>query len=450
MDDRVLSGVPRLRNRARRGRALGLAAAVLAIAARAHAQEGEGSRPTVIVTDAGGKAFAIATQEFAGSGGADAAKLRADIGAALDFSSVFRSLDPAAFLGPRQTAALSDSLDCGSWRQIGADAFLEGVASGSTIEVKAWDVARCRTALSRSYRVGGDPRRTARRIADDVVEAFTGRRGVASTEITYVSSQSGHPEIQVMDADGGSQRAATRNKTINAFPAWSPDGNAIVYMSYVYRRSPHLFRIVRGGTEQPGRLLQSLDATRAVYRGVYAPNGTRLAAVISVDGAPEIFTVDVDGRNLRRLTNHKAIDVSPTWSPDGARIAFVSDRTGAPQVYVMNADGSGQRRLTFEGSYNTSPAWSPDGRWIAYETRVGGEFDLWLIDPEGSTNAPLVTNPRTDESPSWAPDSRKIAFHSARRGKKDIYIVDLDGQNARRLTEGAGENTQPCWGPYPR
>lgn len=425
-------------------------ATVIGSAEPARAQEGEGGRPTVIVTDAGGKAYAIATQEFAASGGADTAKLRSDIGAALDFSSLFRSLDPAAFLGPRRTGALSESLDCASWRSIGADAFLEGVASGSTIEVKAWDVARCRPALSRTYRVGGESRRTARRIADDIVEAFTGRRGVASTEIAYVSSRSGHPEIQVMDADGASQRAATHNKSINSFPAWSPDGNAIVYMSYLFRRSPHLFRIVRGGGEQPGRLLQSLDATRAIYRAVYAPSGGRLAAVISVDGAPEIFTVDADGKNLRRLTNHKAIDVSPTWSPDGTRIAFVSDRTGAPQLYVMNADGTGQRRLSFDGSYNTAPAWSPDGRWIAYETRVGGQFDIWLIDPEGSTNAPIVTNPRTDESPSWAPDSRKLAFQSARRGKKDIYVVDLDGQNPRRLTEGGGENTQPCWGPYPR
>jgi TolB protein len=305
--------------------------------------------------------------------------------------------------------------------------------------------------LPRSYGVGGDPRRAARRLADDVVEAFTGRRGVASTEIAYVSAaQSGRSEIHVMDADGGSQRGATRNKSINSFPSWSPDGNAIVYMSYLYRRSPHLFRLVRGGSEQPGRLLQNLDPTRAVYRGVYAPDGKRLAVVISVDGSPEIFTVDVDGRNMRRLTNHKAIDVSPTWSPDGSRIAFVSDRTGAPQLYVMNADGSGQRRLSFEGGYNTAPAWSPDGRMIAYETRVGGQFDIWLLDPDGGPGRPLVTHPRSDESPSWAADSRLIAFHSSRRGKKDVYVVDLEGQNARQLTTGAGENTHPCWGPYPR
>lgn len=415
----------------------------------AHGQEGEGARPTVIVTDAGGKAFAIATQEFASSGGVNAPKLRQDIGAALDFSGLFRSLDPAAFLGPRKTASLGASIDCASWRQIGSDAFLEGVASGSSIEVRAWDVARCRSVLTRSYQVGGDARRSARRIADDVVEAFTGRRGVSSTEIAFVSSRTGNTEIHVMDADGASQRGATRNKSINSFPSWSPDGNAIVYMSYAFRRSPHLFRIVRGGNQKPGRLLQTLDANRAIYRAVHAPNGGRLAAVISVDGAAEIFTVDVDGRNLRRLTNHKAIDVSPSWSPDGSRIAFVSDRTGSPQIYVMNADGGGQRRLSFEGSYNTSPAWSPDGRWIAYESRVGGQFDIWRLDAETGAAAPFVTNPRSDESPSWAPDSRMIAFQSARRGKKDIYVVGLDGQNARRLTE-AGENTQPCWGPYPR
>ena len=262
------------------------------------------------------------------------------------------------------------------------------------IEFRVWDVARCRALLTKSYRGGAsDMPRLARRIADDVVEAFTGKRGVASTEIAFVSTRSGHPEITVMDALGGNQRGVTKNKSINAFPSWSPDGNAIVYMSYVFRRSPHLFRLVRGGSEKAGRLLENLDVTRAVYRGVYAPNGARLAAVISIDGAPEIFSVDVDGRNLTRLTNHKAIDLSPTWSPDGARIAFVSDRTGSPQLYLMNADGSGQRRLSFDGSYNTAPAWSPDGRWIAYETRVGGQFDIWLIDPEGRTNVPLVTQP---------------------------------------------------------
>ena len=126
----------------------------------------------------------------------------------------------------------------------------------------------------------------------------------------------------------------------------------------------------------------------------------------------EIYTVGSDGRDLRRLTNNRAIDVSPSWSPDGSRIAFVSDRTGSPQIYVMNADGSDQRRLTFQGSYNTNPAWSPDGRWIAYETRVEGQFDIWLIDPDG----------RRERSAGQQPAQRRGAELGAERAQARVQL----------------------------
>lgn len=432
-------------------RALALAGLALALAAAPAVAQDE--RPTVVITDPNARTFRAAVQEFAGAA-LDTVRLRSELGDALDFSGVFQSLDPAAFLAPRRTTALGGALACADWTPIGADAVVEGVVSGGpaiAIDFRVWDVARCQALVHKRYTGGaGDATRIAKRIADDVVEAFTGRRGVASTEIAYVSTRSGAPEIWVMDADGGNARQATRNRSINGFPSWSPDGRSIVYMSYAASRSPLLFRLVRGGGAKAGRILEGLDARQAVYRGVYDPSGQRLAVVVSVDGAPEIFVVDADGRNPRRLTRHKAIDVSPTWSPDGRRIAFVSDRTGAPNVYVMDADGGNLRRLTTGGGYATAPAWSPDGRWIAYELRVGGQFDIWLADPEGQGQAPLVTHPRSDENPTWAPDSRKLAFHSTRTGRPEIFVVDIDGQNVRQITRGGGESTAPHWGPYPR
>ena len=132
-------------------------------------------------------------------------------------------------------------------------------------------------------------------------------------------------------------------------------------------------------------------------------------------------------------------------------MAFVSDRVGAPQIYIMDLDSGNVRRLTFNGGYNTAPAWSPDGKWIAYESRVGGGFDLWLIDPEGTTNLPLVENPRNDVSATWSPDGRKIAFSSDRRGRPSIYVVDAPtGANLRQLTHEGSSNTSPAWGPYVR
>ncbi len=430
------------------------ALALLLVAGTARAED----RPAVIVTDPGGEAYRAAVQRFGavGEGRALAERVRGEIVKGLEWSSLFQELSPKAFLAPVETLALDSgpAVACPDWRQSGADALVEGeIRQGAAeieIEFRAWDIARCRKLLRKRYRGDpGDARRMSRSIADDVVEAFTGQRGVFGTEIAFVSTRAGAAEIFVMNADGTDLRPATRNRSLNAFPSWSPKGDAIVYMSYRYRRQPHLFRLVRGPGE-PGLLLPRLNSGRAQYRGVYAPDGGRLAVVLSVDGAPEIFTVGEDGGNLRRLTRHRAIDVSPTWSPDGRRIAFVSDRAGAPHVYVMDADGGNVRRLTFDGSYNAAPAWSPDGRWVAYQTRVGGQFDIWLIDPEGSVNAPLVTHPRSDESPSWSPDGRKLVFQTVRRGRSDLYVIDVTGHNLRRLTDERGADKSPAWGPYPR
>lgn len=431
---------------------VGLAALGLAATPRMAAAQ----RPAVVITESRAEAFRIAVQEFAtAQSRVDAKRFRSDVIAALEFSSVFQSIDPAAFLGPAVTPALGDGPPaCADWSPIGADALLEGALARDgdelAVEFRAIDVVRCRTALRKRYRgPPGEADKLARRIADDVVGAFTGTPGVAATEFSFISDRSGQPEVFVMNADGSDPRATTRDRALKGFPDWAPDGGSILYMSYQFRRSPHLFRIVRSGNLRAGRLLRELDPSQSVYRGVYSPDGNSIAAVVTVEGAPDIFRTDAEGGNLQRLTRNPAIDVSPAWSPDGKQIAFVSDRTGSPQLYIMDARGERARRLTFDGGYNAAPAWSPDGRWIAYEARLNGQFDIWLIDPQGQVNTPLVDHPRSDESPTWSPDSRKIAFHSTRRGKADIYIVDLDGKNLRRVTEGQGENKQPDWGPYP-
>jgi TolB protein len=414
-------------------------------------------RAPVVVTQPGASVYHAAVQRFLDtSPGADPSRterFRQEIKAGLEYSSLFKVIDPSAFLAAGATTALDAPLQCPEWAQIGADALVAGVlstdTSGLTVEFRVSDVSRCRPLRQTRIRAPvTEWKRVAHRIADEIVADFTGRPGVSSTEIAYVSNKSGTREIWIADADGQNARQATRNGSINAFPGWSSDGNTIVYTSYREAHRPGLFVLTRGGG-RPGRILRGLEHNAQQFRGVFDPTGRRLAVVMSIDGQTDIFVVDRDGRNLRRLTNDRSIEVSPSWSPDGSRIAFVSDRAGGPQIYVMDADGSNVRRLTFQGDYNTGCSWSPDGRWIAYETRVAGQFDIWLIDPDGTTNVPLVTNPRTDEGASWSPDGRKIVFSSTRRGRADLYVVDVpDGGNLRQLTSGAGDNTSPAWGPY--
>ena len=434
-----------------------LALLVLAGASRAGAQD----RPSVVIDPGEARSYGVAVQRFAddsaSAGARRADAFREQIVRGLEYSSVFRSIDAKAFLGPATTVSLDEgeSVVCSDWSSIGADALVEGTLRSDAlqfvVEFRAWDTTRCTKLLRKRYTqpAQADIAPLARRIADDIVAAFIGVRGVSATEIAFVSNRSGRPEICVMNADGSNARAATANRSINTFPNWSPSGESILYTSYRFANRPLLFVSTRG-RGKPGRVLSRLGDRAGVYRGVFAPTGPKLAVVMSAGEAAEIFSVSLDGKDLKRLTNNRVIDVSPTWSPDASRIAFVSDRSGSPQIYVMNADGSDQRRLTFQGSYNSNPAWSPDGRWIAYETRLEGQFDIWLIDPTGSTNVPLVSHPRSDEAPTWAPNGRKLAFSSTRRGRADIYVIDLSGDNLLRLTENAGNNTNPSWGPFPR
>jgi TolB protein len=417
--------------------------------------------PPIVITDPRAKVYRAAIQEFVSAPQpgvtALAAEIHKRIRAGLEFSGLFAIVDPKAFLGPVRSAPLDSGMPvvCANWRQIGADALVEGEVQSTPeevrIEFRVRDVSRgCLRMVRKRYTAAPrDAGRIGSAIADDIVGLFTGQPGVANTEIAFISNRSGSKEVFVMNADGTGLRSATHNRSINAFPCWSPSGQEIVYTSYRHRNRPHLFMLTRG-RRSPGRILRNLDSGAALYRGVFSPSGDRLALVMSVDGATEILAVKRDGRDLRRLTRNRVIDISPTWSPNGKRIAFVSDRTGSPQVYVMDRDGSDVRRLTFTGSYNTAPAWSPDGDWIAYESRVGGQFDIWLIDPEGGESYPLVTHPRADEHPTWSPDGRKIAFTSTRRGRADLYQIDLNGENLRRITQAGGDNTNPAWGPFQR
>jgi TolB protein len=414
---------------------------------------GAQDNPTVVIDQPGEKAYKAAVQRFSGDD-ALSQRFREEIGNGLEFSSLFAVLSPSAFLASDVTKGLGEAVVCPDWRQIGADALVAGAlrreaGGGFGVDFEVWDVSRCQKLLTKHYSGSArDEKRLARRVADEVVGAFTGKPGVSSTEVAFISNRDGAKEVYIADIDGSNVRQVTRNKTINEFPSWGPDGQTLLYTSYRENRQPGLFVLSRGGGRSPGRVFKSLRPGASQYRGVIDPTGQKVAVVMSLAGATKIFTVNRDGSSPRQLTDGKSLEVSPSWSPDGTQIAFVSDRAGGPQIYVMNADGSNQRRITFEGSYNTGASWSPDGKWIAYESRIGGQYDIWLADPAGGSNVPLVDHPSTDESASWSPDGRKLVFTSKRRGRADLYVVDVDGGNPRRITQGEGDSTSPAWGPY--
>ena len=371
--------------------------------------------------------------------------------AGLEYSSVIVHVNPDAFVEPRETKDMEAPLvPCENWKAIGAEGLVQGEVHDQQgkvqVRYRVWDTIRCRMLGEVGFR---DRDRAelpmlARIVADDIVLRFTGRRGVSSTEIAYVSDNGKHnKEIWLMNADGSSKRRLTNNGSINLFPSWSPDANTLVYTSFKGGMS-ELYLLYRG-TRPGSKLIATKDEK---FRGAWAPNDGTIAAVVSRGGNTDLYTVSSDGKNPRRITEDRSIESSPAWSPDGRKIAFVSDRTGSPQIYVKDLDSGDVRRLTYNGDYNASPAWSPTGEWIAYAAQAGNDFDIYLITPDGSFTQPLVSSGRSDEDPAWSPDGRKVAFSSNRRGRKEIYRIDVNGENTTLLTDGAGNCTNPAWSPW--
>jgi Tol biopolymer transport system component len=187
-----------------------------------------------------------------------------------------------------------------------------------------------------------------------------------------------------------------------------------------------------------------------IYATTFTPaKPTQIAFASTRDGNSEIYVMDKDGSNQKRLTSNPAFDGFPAWSPDHTKIAFVSTRDGIPQIYAMNADGSNQTKLSSNLAYDGAPAWSPDGGKIAFHSARGGNFDIYVMNADGTNPTRLTNDPAIDVMPEWSPDGAKIAFATNRAGllNLEIYVMNADGSNPIRLTNHPAIDFDPTWSP---
>jgi len=161
----------------------------------------------------------------------------------------------------------------------------------------------------------------------------------------------------------------------------------------------------------------------------------------------EIALVDYDGQNLRKLTDSKALNISPNWSPDGKYLTFTSYITGNPDLVKMNMSDGKLTWISKRHGLHTAPAWSPDGKKIAFTFSVKGNTDIYTMKPDGKDWRRLTESQAIDSAPSWSPTGNQIVFTSDRSGNPQIYIMDAEGGNVRRLTYDGNYNDSPVWSP---
>lgn len=165
-------------------------------------------------------------------------------------------------------------------------------------------------------------------------------------------------------------------------------------------------------------------------------------------GRKDVYVMDYDGANLRKVSDNGSQNILPAWSPFGDRLLFTSFLRGNPDLYVVPLGGGRPRVLSDRPGVNMGAAWSPDGAKIACTLSLDGNSEIYLLATDGSILKRLThAEAFIDSSPAWSPDGSQLAFVSNRHGSPQIWLMDKDGGGAQRLTFTGNYNQEPAFCP---
>jgi formylglycine-generating enzyme required for sulfatase activity len=261
---------------------------------------------------------------------------------------------------------------------------------------------------------GSDQRNLTRNPFSDTDPAWSPN----GTQIAFASTRDRNYEVYVMDADGSNIRRLTNHPSIDVHPTWSPDGSRIAFLTRRHG-NVEVYRVNVDGSDLHRITFNSYDD----FEIDWSPDGRLIALAAQAGEYANIHTINVeaapDGVAPReQLTDTEAHDAFPKWSPDGSQIAFISNRDGDEnwEVYIMNSDGSDQRRLTYSTGLDGIPTWSPNGTHLAFESNRDGDKEIYLLsvddairNPEGADIIRLTDNDADDQHPAWRPESQPNA-----------------------------------------
>jgi hypothetical protein len=244
-------------------------------------------------------------------------------------------------------------------------------------------------------------------------------------------------DIAVVQPDGSGLEPII-TKGANSKVSWSPDKKRFVYVQSTGLRIAN----ADGSNDHSLEPAGSLDAMPA-----WSPDGKTIAFSSRRTGDWEVYTIPAAGGAVKRLTKRDTEDRGPAWSPDGTHIAFISDRSGQRDIWVMTSTGSDAANLTDSSDADdVNPAWSPDGSTIVWSTsKNGGTRHLLFMDADGSNarNAVPATD-QPDDFADFSPDGRYIAFQRGREGRQ-VLIADLEGNVVSEITNGSRFVRLPSW-----
>jgi TolB protein len=401
---------------------------------------------TIEITEGVESAVPIAVVPFASE--TASVNIAAIVNADLERSGYFKMMAEQSMPARPSKAA---EVNFKEWQALGQSYMVIGqvIDAGGQYNVQFQLLDTYKSAQLLGYRMvssSADLRRTAHHISDLIFEKLTGKKGVFSGRIAYITTtdlgnkQQSH-RLQVADADGFNPQTIASSVEPLMSPSWSPDGKKVAYVSFERKSAAIYVQTLATGERVRVAEFPGINGAPA-----WSPDGTRLALTLSKDGSPDIYVLNLSTRALTKLTKSFAIDTEPSWSPDGSSIVFTSDRGGKPQIYMVPSQGGQEKRLTFSGNYNARASFSPDGRSLVMVHGNGNDYRIAVMDM-ATRSLNVLTGGRADESPSFAPNGAMILYASKKGRTGFLSAVSLDGKMQQKLVFNSGEVREPSWAP---
>jgi len=251
-------------------------------------------------------------------------------------------------------------------------------------------------------------------------------------------------KIYAVNPDGSGKELLYEESGITQIDV-SPDGKKIVYSRGSITNS-NLFKINADGTGK----IQLTTSGDGNNDPAWSPNGDKI--VFSGDdnnGDNQLFVINEDGSNRQQLTFGDLNTREPHWSPDGSKIVFDAFPVDNYEIYVVNANGTNPTQLTSDSGSDHDPVWSPDGSKIAFaSSRERGNFQIYTMNPDGSDVQQLTDNENSNRNPAWSPNGIEITFDGNDGSFFNIYTVNSSsGESVSEVTTDAIDERDPKWSP---
>ncbi|MDM8335365.1 protein TolB [Wolbachia pipientis] len=291
-----------------------------------------------------------------------------------------------------------------------------------------------------------DWRKIAHLISDSIYGRLIGEKGHFSTKIAYIAEEKdgnykSMRKIAVMNQDGSDIKYLTNGDKFVSTPRFSPNGESIVYISYLDGRSYIILKNLKDNTES---IVSAFEEVISAPR--FSPDGKSLLISHSSNGETNILSLDLDSKRTKKITRSSAINTSPSFSPDQKYMVFSSDVSGSQQLYIIDftKKNGKPKRISFGSGKYATPVWSPKGDLIAFTKIQSGKFYIGVMKPNGKEER-LLSEGHKIESPAWLPNGRGIIFTKTESpSNSKLCLVDLV-KNSHKIISTPTNAYLPDW-----